>query len=220
MTGEVLPFARSEHQHTLEALPWYLTGTLDAQEQAQVEQHLAACAQCRSELQWQQVLREAVAAEEDPASADAGLERLRRALHAPGAAPAAAGARGAAWPGAAWLRLPGWAAYALCAQLCAVVALGWALWRSEPAPAPYHALSAAAAPAAGGNLIVVFDPQLPLHSLQQTLLASGARVVDGPLASGGFVLQAPPAQLAATASWLRGQPGVRLAERLDAAAAR
>jgi anti-sigma factor RsiW len=230
MTGAVLQFTKSAHQRALEALPWFLTGTLDEDERSQVEQHLQDCAACRAELASQQALRAAVASGEARPPYAASFAQLRRRLDAADAQHAARGqgasARpGGSGPGLGWLaglgRLPpALTGLALVAQLVLIVVLGSALVRSDHEVASYHALSAAGVPAAArGNLVVVFDPQVQLVAVQALLSASGARIVDGPLPSGGYVLSAAPASLAATLTWLRAQHAVTLAERLDATVA-
>jgi len=52
MSGQVLGFTGSAHQAAFALLPWFVNGTLDASEQAQVEQHLQSCVTCRRERAW------------------------------------------------------------------------------------------------------------------------------------------------------------------------
>src|SRR5262252_6230948 len=43
--------AADDHAHVRELLPWYANGTLSLEEGREVERHLAACTQCRSEIE-------------------------------------------------------------------------------------------------------------------------------------------------------------------------
>ena len=52
MTGRVLPLNASEHAAVDALLPWYVNGTLRGEELERVEQHVAACPQCRGEVDW------------------------------------------------------------------------------------------------------------------------------------------------------------------------
>jgi anti-sigma factor RsiW len=220
VSGAIIPFTKSAHQRVFDALPWYLNGSLDDAERALVEQHLPACAACRTELESQRSLQQALARETPLPDPEASLARLIARLdRTPGAVHCGGGIAG--WLARRLRPVPAWARLALAAQFAAIATLCVPLMLAaagRPAlqAAPYRALaSAALAPRAQGDLIVVFDPQTPLRALQETLSVPGLRIVDGPLASGGYVLQAPPAGLAAALQWLRAQRTVLKAETLD-----
>jgi hypothetical protein len=58
------------------------------------------------------------------------------------------------------------------------------LWQ-QPASAPYRTLGAV--PAANpGNLVIVFDPRTDESRMRRLLLASQARIVDGPNDAGAY----------------------------------
>jgi len=83
---------RLSHQECWELLPWHATGTLEPEEAARVDEHLAACAICREELRACRELAASLpgaAADPDP---EPGLARLIARIDAD-ADPAAAGRR-------------------------------------------------------------------------------------------------------------------------------
>lgn len=221
MTGAILQFTRSTHQRVLESLPWFLTETLEENERDMVEQHILGCAHCRAELESQRLLREAVNRDEPTPGAEAALASLLPRLDATRPMRANRGTRGIRWILGLDRPIPVWAGLALTLQLGITVALVLTFYRTDQDAATYHVLAAADGPiSAKGNLVVVFNPEAQLHTVQNILIASGARIVDGPLASGGYVLHAPQASLPTTLAWLRTQRAVALAERLDSEGAR
>jgi anti-sigma factor RsiW len=205
----------------LESLPWFLTGMLDVEEHTMVAQHLAVCADCRAELQSQRALQDAVKCNEPTPGYEASLAKLVARLDSRPAAQPVASTTGVGWLLGMGRPVPAWAGLAMAVQLGLVVALGMVLYRADREVATYHTLASTnAGVAARGNLVVVFDPETQLRVVRGILIASGARIVDGPLASGGYVLDASPADLPATLAWLRTQRTVALAERLDSPGAR
>jgi hypothetical protein len=238
MTGRVLKFARSPHQGTIELLPWYTNGTLEQDEAALVEQHLADCAACRAELQSLRLLQAAYVEEATDARADAALARLLPRLD--GERSAGIGRSGrldAADPArlldrvrGAWRRrggqvmAPAWIKLAVAMQFAVIFALGWKVAgvdRTVREDQLYHTLSSGSAPAhATGSIVVVFDPAVPERELLRILKDCGARIVDGPTASNAFVLALEPnvahAGSAAVLARLKSEPAVVLAEPLQA----
>jgi hypothetical protein len=62
MTGHIIPLRGDGHNRAQALLPWYVSGRLDSDERAEVEAHLADCAECQAELKIERRLNEAVAA--------------------------------------------------------------------------------------------------------------------------------------------------------------
>lgn len=197
--GTIIPLHGDPHEETQRLLPWHVTGTLDAAERAMVESHLAQCAQCRADLADERRLRGALT---ETATVPDGWEALRRR---------AAAARPAGRP---------WRAMAAAASITLVVASGatYVLVRTR-APAEYHTLGAPV-PAPAGNIIVMFQPDLPEHRLRSVLDAVGARLSDGPTAAGAYLLSVPEDRRQAVLAALRAQPGILLAQPIDAQAGR
>ena len=227
MSGSILPFEGRRHAEAQRLLPWLLTGRLEDDEHAWLEAHVSGCGDCRNELEQLRVLRDACAQAEG-AQADAGVAIFAEAR--PGDAGSTEADRGwrrlrpllqpsrmlreHAWRAPA-PRRPRWLRWAIAAQAATLAALAFALWQ-PPAPARYRTLGATP-PAATGNLVIAFDPHLDEADLRRLLLASQARIVDGPNDAGAYVLSVPSARLPMVRDALRAAPGVTLVAALGPA---
>lgn len=205
------------HREVQELLPWYVTGQLDPADLAEVEGHLKHCPECRADVAFQQQLAREIP--RLPIDVEHGWSRMRRRLEQERKP------RGLAWLGArlpSWGRSGGGAAAAAwpALALSALLAVGvTALVLPALGPARYHALSATP-PAVVGNAVVVFRPDTPERALRATLRAHHARLVDGPTAADGYVLQVPAAERMQILAELRAQPDIVLAEAIDQPVAR
>ncbi|HYM43831.1 MAG TPA: zf-HC2 domain-containing protein [Steroidobacteraceae bacterium] len=215
--------AMTLHEECWLMLPWLANGRLDAAERARLEQHVRGCAECARELQlergWCDALTEPERITYTPGPAFRKLmERIEEAPEAGAGAPATPAAR-AARTHAAW-RPPGFAWAASFVLTLALGALGATAYRWSQ---PLYATLTSAPVAAPGVLHVAFERSLPIGDAEQLLLSAGARVVEGPDASGVFgvapvaapgTTQAPDARLRALAQRLRSDPEVRWVEPL------
>jgi anti-sigma factor RsiW len=220
MSGQVLGFTGSAHQAAFELLPWFVNGTLDAGEHAQVEQHLQGCPACRRECAWLRQLAGAYGHDDALVDADRAFARIAGRLTNEAPPP-----RGRATTSAvlAWLAASrgAWLRFTVAMQLGVIVALGWMLVAG--APDTYRTLGARAGAAhASGTLIVVFRPATPESDVRRILRDAGARIVDGPTTTGAYVLDVAGARQARAAALalLRAEPAVTLAEPLTAEPAR
>ncbi len=223
MTGPLHESDGARHQETQSLLPWYVTGQLDVSDRAQVEAHLAECAQCQDDLGLERRMKAAFI--DLPVGVEHGWTTLQRRLRL-GRPEATRGAgirdrlrsarreaarqAGRGWRGGA-PRL-GWALAGV--QILALSVIGVSML-SGPRPARYHALGASPAPAAG-NVVVMFRPETREKNLRETIEAGHARLVDGPTAAGAWVLHVPASERAAALATLRGRPDIVLAEPIDA----
>jgi len=245
MTSNIVHLEPDPHVAVLQLLPWYLNGRLDERECRDVDEHLAGCAACRAELeterQWSALQPQGAAS----GDVDAGWARMRARVAseepaagsrtAPEITPTApvgrgyvvAGRRGGwlgrrnpvsrgardSWSGSAFGATP--RAWALPGLLSAglAVAIVWTIAR--PAVAPYHVL--AAAPSLAGTAVVRFRPDATEPQIRASLEAGGARIVDGPTVTGGYVVSVPREHYQAALERLRRQPAVTLAEALEGA---
>ena len=218
MSGSILPFEGRRHAEAQRLLPWLLTGRLEEDERGWLDAHLSGCADCRSELEQLAAVREACAQDDGSAvgpdggamssDADRGWRRLRPLLQPSRAMREQAGRRPP--PRRRWV---GWA---LAAQAATIAALAVALWQQPSPPARYRTLGAVP-PAPAGNLVIAFDPHLDEARLRSLLLASQARIVDGPNEAGAYVLAVAPARLPMVRDALRAAPGVTLVAALGPA---
>ena len=220
MTGRVVHLGTDVHQRVQSLLPWYVGASLDAEERAWVERHIAECPRCQAELALERELQAAY--REDTGIAgdvDRGFAALRERL--PGAAPR---------PGRGWLsRLKGlvrdcppWTRWALVAQCVLVATLG-GLLILPPAPGPrFRALGGPAGPPAaadGGQLIVRFRPEATEQEMRRVLRDNKARMVYGPTATDAYLLTVPAGLESTAVKQLRQEKAVMLVESLDGRAA-
>ena len=180
--ADIFALRPSEHDRVQQLLPWYVNGTLPADEIEQVDAHLAACDECRAELAIERKLARGVATL--PLDVDSGWQAMTRRL--------ADERRGGGVRSPFALlrrRVPlGWAAGAsLAASVAAVVAvIGLQIDRSPEQT--YRALGTPAAGAAG-QAVVLFKPDTTEQQMRVILSANDARLVDGPTAAGAYVLR-------------------------------
>jgi len=201
----IVRFETDPHTTVQSLLPWYATRRLDADDLALVETHLATCPSCRAELDIDNRLRVLMSDAPPAGDTDQAWRAMRAKLANDDAGPRRAGKP--------WLRWLVGAQTALVATLA-----GLLLWpHGAPAPAgeDYRALGTPAA-AAAPNAIVMFRPAATEAQMRAALRASGARLVGGPTATNAYLLRLPSAGHDTIAA-LRAQPGVTLAESLDAA---
>jgi FAD/FMN-containing dehydrogenase len=150
------------------------------------------------------------------ADPEAGLARLHACLRRDKTAAQGARLPLRRWLHRSWQGIPVWTTAALAAQLLLIGGLGYWLHDMQ-AEAPYRTLAAAPVPHAGdGNVVVVFAVNASSADMRRILLAARARVVDGPLVSGGYLVAIPRDEVPAALARLRRDPAVRLVQALQA----
>ncbi|SFV00654.1 zf-HC2 domain-containing protein [Pseudoduganella namucuonensis] len=209
----------NRHGAVRELLPWFVSGTLEGEELALVREHLEGCEQCREDVAWQQRLRAAPPSPPSGLDPERALARLMARLE-PRENPAPSPQAAAGWPAALaarwralWSGGGGWMPWALAGQ--GVLIAGLLVQLVPRDVQDYRALSSGAQPAAG-QLVVMFNPDARVAEVQGMLQEHGARLVDGPTATGAYVLDVPAAGRSELVAALRASPAVRLAEPLDA----
>jgi len=202
----VVPLDTDEHRAIQALLPWYLTRRLDSADLARVEAHLAGCPSCREELELEQRLQAAQPI--SPAGdAERGLARMRELIRA-------------TTPRERPVRAPAlrWMLWGLGAQFAVIAMLATLLMLPRTGDDAYRTLGTPAA-AVAANAVVMFKPDTSEQQIRAALRNSGARLVDGPTASNAYLLSVSSHDHAAAIARLRAQPGVSLAESLDARSA-
>lgn len=206
-------------------LPWYLTGTLSAEEKARVERQLETSEALSRELESLKALRTAVVRSTDELAPPAGdgYARLMARIDAD---------EGAAEPGRAgklWHRLTGLLqealrlrpAYALVAALILfqAAAIGGLVVERMVSPRD-HVIASPTVPAGGfPTVLVAFRDALPAAALRQIVYDLDGNIVKGPTPEGVYVIEIrrrleSPDQLDRIVEALRARgDAVRFAER-------
>lgn len=219
------------HDDAWHLLPWFVNGSLRREVQADIDAHLAACADCRSEVALQMKVRDSLAREDGrQASTQSSFDQLWARIEAHGGAAVDEDAAAAdlPFPAAAVpskLRkrraagMPRWLVAAVIVQAIGLGVLGW-ITVNDPSrtAANYQTLSSPAPLAERGQIRAVFAPDLQLQELQALLALSGLTIVAGPTEAGVYTLAPTNAQASDQANVdgaladLRRNASVRFAE--------
>ncbi len=209
--ADIIRLRGSPHEQAQALLPWYVNGTLDPDEKASVEAHVAGCPECRADVEAERVLAREIA--ELPLDAAEGWAAFSERLDRPPAAE----------PDAAPIpllkrRIPmGWAIGTQAIAAALAVAVMTALPSGEPAAPVYHTLGTASN-AAPANIVLAFDPSTTEEAMRAALTAADIRIVDGPSATGAYMAHVAPGRRDAALAELRRAKQVVLAEPIDAGA--
>lgn len=200
--GDLLQL-RDAHEQAQLLLPWHASGTLEHDEAALLEAHLAECAECRRDLAGERLMRELYGAMPvaDHAARAAPLPTPR--LQPP---------RRLEWRSVRRGLSTRWGKAAMAAAAAAAVAFVVVPNRPD---GEYQLLGSEPA-AQTGNALVLFAPETRARELRAALEQAGARLVDGPTASGAYIVQVPEDDRANALEGLRASPHVILAEPVDA----
>jgi len=202
MNDRVIPFEGSMHAQADRWLPWYVNGTLQADERRQVERHLVECMACQQEAEWLRIVQEQFVEQADKDDVSPKVRHLyRRVAKRHGAMPASS-IRHRREKRLAWLA---------ALQVAIILALSTIVLHQQQNS--YRTLSAP------GNqdalLVVMFDPHTHEEQMRELVRASHARIVGGPTEEGAYVLRVPERASAATRQKLRSSPQVTLVEDLS-----
>jgi anti-sigma factor RsiW len=217
VSGRVFQIGNVMHRQVQTLLPWYVGSSLDAEDRARVETHLAECPRCRAELALERALRAACADGVDDAlvDVDRGFALLRERIAADRVARQPRPLATRLWR--SWQADPAWLRWVLMGQ-CAAALLLSALLLMPPGPGPYRALGGSAATpasATGGNLIVRFRPEATEQEIRRALRDSDARLVYGPTTTDAYLLAVPAGREKAVVARLRKESSVLLVESLE-----
>ncbi len=214
------------HEAVWELLPWYANGTLEREEAAEVEAHLATCPACQVELTRCHEIATAVHAERQEAWSPSP-EHFHRLLAQVDAAEAHEASNNRWWArlrarlAEYWMGLqetPRPVRWALAFQSALVLVLATALiWQTAPSfPPLYQTLSSEekSVPADRAHVRVIFAEDITEKELRALLTSLGATITQGPSKVGVYTVALAPApeDLKPVLARLRVHPKVRLAE--------
>jgi hypothetical protein len=187
-----------EHEQVAELLPWYANATLEADEAAQVDAHLAACAACREELARCRALSAAVrseaAGEEGWAPSPRHFAGVLARIEASERRPVRARGPAVLERIRTWVReTPRPVRWAFAGQGAAVVALAVALLWRTPAQAPYQTLSRPAPALVDDRALlhVVVAEETTERQLRELLRGIDGVLVGGPSPRGVYTVALP-----------------------------
>jgi hypothetical protein len=193
------------HSRAAELLPWFVNGTLSGAEREAVDAHVRACIACRRELKEQQRLFGAVRARRTAdVSAEAGFDRLDRAIDDTALAPRSWTRRYAA---------AGPFAIAAAAGLAVLALLLWFTPLPQLSDGQYSTLAESQS-GAGAMLDIVFAEETTAAEMQQLLDDIGGEIVAGPSNLGRYSVRiADSAHLKDLLGTLAADSRVRFAAR-------
>ena len=189
--------AREEdHEAAWELLPWYVNGSLKADEAVPVERHLANCPGCRREVERCRSLAVVVkssrsAAEEDWAPSPRHFAQIMARVDAAQAV-SSAGSPSLAQRLRSWLiDTPPPMRWAFALQAGLIVGLAGALLALAPSDSSYETLSGGAASGASERvaLHLVFAEDTTEKELRDLLHDIDATIVGGPTPRGVYTVQ-------------------------------
>jgi hypothetical protein len=209
------------HDDAWHLLPWFVNGSLRRELRHDVDAHISACADCRSEVALQTSVRDALSREDGRQEAtQSSFDQLWARIEAHGdtadepvaqtdiPVPSPPARRRAAG-------MPQWLVAAVVVEAIGLVTLGWITLNNDPrGAADYQTLSSPAPYVESGQIRAVFSPDLSLHDLQMLLASSELTIVAGPTEAGVYTL-APTkkkADIDAELADLRRNASVRFAE--------
>jgi hypothetical protein len=206
----------SVHRHTWDQIPWMVNGTLPQVEREALESHLAGCAECRAELEFQRRLAASIEAgsvceidtQESWKQLRARIDAVGRSERARHGQRRSRGALSGQW-------IP-WLVAAMVVQAIGLGALGTVIWSKPAASSTYRTLSAPEPPSGSATIRVVFAPDMSVGNMQALLMAAGLQMQSGPTSAGVWSLEpARDSNRSATQvalRELRDSPEVRFAE--------
>jgi anti-sigma factor RsiW len=200
--GDVLHL-RDEHEQAQMLLPWRVNGTLEPDEAAQFDAHLAGCKECRADLAANLAMRRIYAA--TPAE---GISERPVLLPV--------GNNGSPFWDVGRRLSSGWGR-AASAAMAAAAAIVLVVVLVPSAPEGEYRLLGSDSRARPGNAIVLFSPDTPARDMRAALEGAEVKLVDGPTASGAYIVRVPETGRGAALEHLRSLPWVVLAEPIDAA---
>lgn len=208
------------HDSVNQLIPWYAKGTLSADDNATVEEHLKTCAACQSELNW---LREVSGAMTDLArevpDRDLSFAKTLAAVEdwEKSKTPVPfSWLKG--WFNAIWNPSVPTARIAFAAQFVLIVALAIYSFVPRQSKPGFTTLSGSEETTGRVRLTVNFAPNTTVEQMGSILSGIGGRIVSGPSASGIYVVElAIPsekdAEIQTVIDKLRTNNAIRFVER-------
>ena len=204
-------------------IPWLVNGSLPADAEPTLREHISTCSNCQEDYDEQLRVRESMRAEGPLVfAAESSYQKLLTRLQNPEVErepPAAAPWRDARYSLRQSPPVVRWLAAAVILQAFALGLGAWA-WHSSVAARSAGYVTLTSAPASydsGPRVRILFKTDLSVGALQGVLDGAGAHIIDGPADGDVYTLrfsQSPgsPTALEKRVAALRGNPAVLFAE--------
>jgi len=214
MNGHVITLDASIHRTVQMLLPWFAADRLNTEERAMVQAHLEICTRCKADVDWQRKVQMVEPGRIAALDVDRAWSQLLPQLD--GVRPRPSRRIFSELVRYLWPSDPSRMRWALAAQMVVIIGLVSITipqYGERREHAAYHVLGAPGS--STGNVVVVFRPSTTEQDLRRILQANGARVADGPTATGAYLLRISDTRLASAINELRSEPSVILAESLE-----
>jgi anti-sigma-K factor RskA len=218
----------TEHTELEGLIPWYVNGTLSAEESAAVEQHMAVCKQCQSEaLRCQSLVGQLPAAQEiwKPSAAHfadilANVDKLEAVTAKPDTRRTKARLGFFQRISVGLSQTPSPVRWTLAFETLAFAALAlFLVLPNSPIPKTgriFETLSNAELPTTKGKSIrLVFSEDMTTRELFDLLKQAKAQIRQGPSEVGSYTVEVASQDEASSLSVLRANPKVRLAQAVE-----
>jgi len=207
-------------------IPWLVNGSLPADAEPALREHVVACPECRQDYEEQLRVREAMRAEGPLVfAAESSYQKLLARIQNPESSREPRAAAGALDPAESMRpirRTPPvvrWLAAAVILQAFALGLGAWVWHSSRGASEARYVTLTSAAPSydSGPRVRVLFRTDLTVGALQTVLQGAGAHIIDGPADGDVYTLgfvppPGSPAALASRIAALRANPAILFAE--------
>lgn len=195
----------------LDALPWYVNGTLETSSRRWMDDYLASRPEARAALQRYRELSAAVLDAPTAAPADLGWDDFaeRHGLKQPTAAPGRRTSAGRPWARwFAWVQHPAVAGVAAAVMLCQTVVIAM-MWHAPQAAGEGAVRSQVPAASSEPVLQVRFKADASEIEIRRLLLRVDGHLVGGPSQIGDYLVGVPADRLAAARQLLADSPLVQ-----------
>ena len=208
MKARILSLDSAEHRTAQGLMPWFVNGTLSADEASSVERHIAECGRCQKDAAEQTALRAVALSADIGGDVDRDWAVLRSRIEAmprsPTRSPEVSKPR---W----WRR---WGPMTIAVQGAVMLALVLVLIGGPIREERYRALGSPPA-AVEPNAVAVFRSDATNQQMLDALHAADARIVGGPTVTNAYLLRFNSTVGAEGLARLRAQPGVLSVEALQ-----
>ena len=202
----IFHIADTAHHSAFELLPWYVNGSLSADETASVAEHLDVCLRCQHELAQLSVLKDIIGTDDGALSLEPALIRAHHLVDAYERQHNSA----RSWRifQSLWRR-PTRMSAALAMSLASAVVVTLLLLKFDwPSPADFTTLASTTSKSPAYELTIIFEAQATHESVRELLIHIQAEIVHGPNDEGALIVAVPQPNADKVVAFLAESPVV------------